>query len=51
VNKLPSKISGMKGHDCHIFLQRLLPVAIRGYLTTEIRTTLELSNFFKQLCA
>jgi hypothetical protein len=51
VNKLPSKISRMKGHDCHIFLQRLLLVVIRGYLTTEIRTTLELSNFFKQLCA
>jgi hypothetical protein len=52
VNKLLSKISGMKSHDCHVFLQRLLPIAIRGYLTTEIRTTLiELSNFFKQLCA
>jgi hypothetical protein len=51
VNKLPGKISGMKSHDCHVFLQRLLPVAICGYLTTEIRTTLiELSNFFKQLC-
>ncbi|GLT52919.1 hypothetical protein SLA2020_262280 [Shorea laevis] len=52
VNKLPGRISGMKSHDCHVFLQRLLPVAIRGCLTTEIRTTLtELSNFFKQLCA
>jgi hypothetical protein len=52
VNKLPSKILGMKSHDCHIFLHRLLPIAIRGYLTTKIRTTLiGLSSFFKQLCA
>jgi hypothetical protein len=52
VNKQDSKISGMKSHDCHVFLQRLLPVAIHGYLKPEIQTTLtELSTFFKQLCA
>jgi hypothetical protein len=42
----------MKSHGCHIFLQRLLPIAIHGYLKPEIQTTLtELSTFFKQLCA
>jgi hypothetical protein len=52
VNKLPSKLLGMKSHDCHVFIQRLLPVAIRGNLTPKIRTTLnELSDFFKKLCA
>jgi hypothetical protein len=51
VNKLLSKISGMKSHDCHIFLQCLLPIAIREKLTPEIETTLiEMGNFFKQLC-
>jgi hypothetical protein len=46
------KISGMKSHDCHVLLQRLLPVAIRGYLSTEIRTPLiELCFFFKELCS
>ncbi|XP_035547475.1 uncharacterized protein LOC109010280 [Juglans regia] len=45
------KISGMKSHDCHIFLQRLLPVAIAGYLRPDIRLALtELSIFFRQLC-
>jgi hypothetical protein len=52
VNKLPSKILGMKSHDCHIFLQCLLPIAIREKLTPEIETILiEMGNFFKQLCA
>jgi hypothetical protein len=36
VNKLPGKLSGIKSHDCHVFLQRLLPVAIHGYLKPEI---------------
>ncbi|XP_042964708.1 uncharacterized protein LOC122298930 [Carya illinoinensis] len=44
------KISGMKNHDCHIFLQRLLPVFIAGYLRPDIRLALtELSTFFRQL--
>jgi hypothetical protein len=52
VNKVPGKISCMKSHDYHVFLQCLLHVAIRKFLTLEIRTTLiELSTFFNQLCA
>ncbi|XP_018846609.2 uncharacterized protein LOC109010287 [Juglans regia] len=46
------KISGMKSHDCHIFMQRLLPAAISGYLRQDVRLALtELSTFFKELCA
>ncbi|XP_035545076.1 uncharacterized protein LOC109022087 [Juglans regia] len=46
------KISGMKSHDCHIFMQRLLPAAIFGYLRQDVRLALtELSTFFKELCA
>jgi hypothetical protein len=42
----------MKSHDCHVFLQYLLPVAIRPYLLAEIRTTVtEFSFFCKELCA
>jgi hypothetical protein len=52
VNVKQGKISRMKSHDCHVFLQNLLPVAICPYLTSQIRTTLiELSFFFKELCA
>jgi hypothetical protein len=52
VNKHPGRISGMKSHNCHVFLQRLLPIAIREKLTPEIETTvIEMGNFFKQLCS
>ncbi|KAF5446854.1 hypothetical protein F2P56_032452 [Juglans regia] len=52
VNVSESKILGMKSHDCHIFMQRLLPVVIGGYFTSDIRQALtELSTFFKKLCA
>ncbi|CAL5336869.1 unnamed protein product [Camellia sinensis] len=46
------KLSGLKTHDCRVFLQRLLPIGMRGYLSKEIGTTLfELGIFFKQLCS
>ena len=52
VNTKKGKILGMKSHDCHVLLQRLLPVAIRGYLSTDIRIALtELYLFFKELCS
>ncbi|XP_042958210.1 uncharacterized protein LOC122293820 [Carya illinoinensis] len=46
------KISGMKSHDCHVFLHRLLPIAAGGFLRSDIALALtELSTFFKELCA
>ncbi|XP_035538474.1 uncharacterized protein LOC118343797 [Juglans regia] len=30
------KISGLKSHDSHVFLQRLLPIAAGGYLRSDI---------------
>lgn len=52
VNITDGKISGLKSHDCHVMLQRLLPVGIRKYLPKDICAALiELSNFFQQLCA
>ena len=45
------KISGLKSHDCHVPLQRLLPIGIRGYLKKEMSNALiEFGHFFKQLC-
>ena len=39
-------------HNFHVLLQRLLPVAIRGYFNDNIYTTLiELCLFFKNLCS
>ncbi|KAH7845855.1 hypothetical protein Vadar_006705 [Vaccinium darrowii] len=42
----------MKSHDCHVLLQRLLPIGMRGFVSKEICTTLfELGNFFQELCS
>jgi len=46
------RINGLKSHDYHIWLERLLPVMVRGYVPDHIWLVLaELSNFFRQLCA
>ena len=36
VNVKDKKISGLKSHDCHIILQHLLPLAMRGMLCKSV---------------
>ena len=46
------KISCLKSHDHHVFLEQLLPMAIRGLFLKQVCESLtELSNFFKNLCS
>ncbi|XP_050228976.1 uncharacterized protein LOC126678134 [Mercurialis annua] len=41
---------GMKSHDCHVFMQRLLPIALRELLPKNVWEPLtELSIFFREL--
>ncbi|XP_012829657.1 PREDICTED: uncharacterized protein LOC105950835 [Erythranthe guttata] len=52
VNIKDGKITGLKSHDCHVLLQRLLPVGLRGYLHKDILGVItELASFFRQLCS
>jgi hypothetical protein len=52
VNLSTMQILGMKSHDYHIWIERLLPVMVRGYVPKHIWLVLaELSYFFHQLCA
>ena len=45
-----NKLHGMKSHDYHIFMGRLLPIALRELLPTNIWKALtELSQFFMDL--
>ena len=45
------KLIGLKSHDCHILMQQLLPVAIRGILPKNVRHTLtRLCSFFSSIC-
>ena len=45
------KLVGLKSHDCHILMQQLLPVAIRGILPKNVRQTIMcLCAFFSSIC-
>ena len=45
------RINGLKSHDYHIWIERLLPVMVRGYLPDQVwQVLVELSFFFRQLC-
>ena len=47
-----NKITGLKTHDCHVLLQRLLLVFIRPYLQSDVADTLvALSKFFQKISA
>nr|XP_017219141.1 PREDICTED: uncharacterized protein LOC108196387 isoform X2 [Daucus carota subsp. sativus] len=44
------KLFGMKSHDCHVFMQRLMPIAFREFLPNNVwEAVTELSLFFKDL--
>lgn len=52
VNLAQKKFIGLKSHDHHIIMERLLPVALRGFIPeAEWREIAELSFFYRQLCA
>ncbi|GJS63709.1 hypothetical protein Tco_0678273 [Tanacetum coccineum] len=52
--KLPddTNITGLKSHDCHIMMQRLLPYGLQQYLPPDVaKPLIELCLFFKQICS
>ena len=50
VNTKDWSLRGLKSHDCHVILQRLLPLALRGCLRKDVsKPLIELSIFFKEL--
>ena len=45
------KLVGLKSHDCHVLMQQLLPLAIRGILPNNVRKTItRLCLFFNAIC-
>ncbi|KAK1679455.1 hypothetical protein QYE76_040303 [Lolium multiflorum] len=52
VNLATGKINGLKSHDYHIWIERLMPVMLRGYLPDHVwRVLAEVSHFFRTVCA
>nr|GEV15262.1 hypothetical protein [Tanacetum cinerariifolium] len=47
-----TNITGLKSHDCHIMMQRLLPYGLQNYLPHKIaKPIIELCSLFKQICS
>ncbi|GJR34585.1 hypothetical protein Tco_1210269 [Tanacetum coccineum] len=47
-----TNITGLKSHDCHIIMQRLLPYGLQQYLPPDVaKPLIELCLFFKQICS
>lgn len=47
-----NKVQGLKTHDCHILLQRVLRVILRGLGRPDLyRAVVELGQFFRELCS
>jgi hypothetical protein len=52
VNLSTLRVNRMKSHDYHIWIERLLPVMVWGYVPEHVWLVLaELSYFFRQHCA
>ncbi|GLU09717.1 hypothetical protein SLE2022_265620 [Rubroshorea leprosula] len=52
VNMQEAKVSWMKSHDCHIFMQSLLPIAFCDFLPKQVWEALtKISGFFRALCS
>ena len=50
-NVSDGNVSGLKSHDCHVLLQKLLPIAISKFVPKDVFVVLdELDNFFLRLC-
>jgi len=41
---------GMKSHDCHVFMEFLLPIAFISLSSRVLNPFTEISHFFKDLC-
>jgi hypothetical protein len=52
VNLETGKLIGLKSHDFHVLMERIIPVMFRGYMPDAIwQAIAELSYFYRQICA
>ncbi|KAG8474872.1 hypothetical protein CXB51_031597 [Gossypium anomalum] len=51
VNLKEHKLSNLKSHDDHILIQAFLPICLRGVVEKVLSVIINLSDFFKRICA
>jgi hypothetical protein len=45
-------VVGLKSHDSHVLMQQLIPIALRGSLSSNmVRPLVEMSTFFRGICS
>ena len=45
------RMNGMKIHDCHVFMECLLPIAFSSLSIHVLNPLIEVNHFFKDLCS
>lgn len=45
------KLHGIKVHDCHVFMEQLLPISSSSLPKHVLNPLTEISQFFKDICA
>ncbi|XP_058784830.1 uncharacterized protein LOC131659691 [Vicia villosa] len=45
------RLHGMKSHDCHVFMEQLLPIAFGSLPKHVLNPLTEISQFFRDICA
>ena len=51
VNLSTGKVTGLKSHGYHVWIERIMPVMVRGNVPKRgWRVLAELSHFFRMLC-
>jgi hypothetical protein len=52
VNAGSGKLNGLKSHDYHIFIERLIPIMFHGYFKPDLwKMFAKLSYFYRHICA
>jgi hypothetical protein len=52
VDEKELKLHGMKSHDCHVFMERLLPISLKYLIPTNSWNVItEISQFFRDICS
>jgi hypothetical protein len=51
VNLKTGKLTGLKSHDFHILMERIIPIMFRSYMPDAMwQSIAELSYFYRQIC-
>src|SRR5438045_5149507 len=51
IDWIHANLHGMKSHDCHVFMQRLLPIAFDALPNDYWTVFTEISQYFRELTA